>query len=126
MTRRKPAIKDAATAPWIDARASGLALDGMSIAASLVRCDCTAATICGDRLAAARRWLRSTSNVRDITMPKLAIASKPATLETALLTPDATPTAVGATDCMTVVVSGATVNVMPNPSTTAAGKNVAQ
>ena len=54
------------------------------------------------------------------------MASKPATLETALLTPEATPTALEATDCMTVVVSGATVKVMPNPSTIAAGKNVVQ
>ena len=61
-----------------------------------------------------------------MTMPKLAIASKPATLETALLTPEATPTEFEATDCMTVVVSGATVNVIPNPSTSAAGKKVVQ
>src|SRR5438477_186476 len=97
-----------------------------STAASLLRCDSTAVTISGDKPAAARRALRSTSNVSDMTMPKLAIASKPATLETALLTPEATPTAFEATDCMTVVVSGATVNVIPNPSTSAAGKKVVQ
>ena len=65
-------------------------------------------------------------NVWDITMPRLAMASNPATLETALLIPEAVPTASEAALCMTVVVSGATVNVIPKPSTIAAGKKLVQ
>src|SRR4029077_20791400 len=54
------------------------------------------------------------------------IARRPATRATALLTPDATPACRLSTALITVVVSGATVIAMPNPSTTTAGKNVVQ
>ena len=66
------------------------------------------------------------SNVRASTTPKTAIASRPATRATALLTPDATPACRGSTALITVVVRGATVIAIPNPSTTTAGKNVVQ
>ena len=66
------------------------------------------------------------SNVRASTTPNTAIASRPATRATALLTPDATPAWWLSTAPITVVVSGATVTAMPNPSTTTAGKNVVQ
>jgi hypothetical protein len=49
----------------------------MSIAASLARCDCTAATICSDRLAAAGLSEIGVENAGDITSQKLAIASPP-------------------------------------------------
>src|SRR5258705_13992342 len=55
-----------------------------------------------------------------------AIARRPATLATALFTPDAAPACRGSTALITVVVSGATVTAMPRPSTTTEGKNVAQ
>ena len=46
--------------------------------------------------------------------------------DTALLTPEATPARFAGTAFITVVVSGATLTAMPNPSTTIAGKNVVQ
>ena len=64
--------------------------------------------------------------VLDMTMPKLAIASKPAVRETALLMPDAMPARLSLTEFMTVVVNGATLIAMPRPSTTIAGKNPVQ
>src|SRR5947207_2090425 len=53
-----------------------------------------------------------------ISEPKIAIASSPATRDTALLMPDAVPAASGPAAFITVVVSGATVTLMPSPSTT--------
>src|ERR1700704_2269730 len=58
--------------------------------------------------------------------PNTAIARRPATRATALLTPDATPAWWLSTALITVVVSGATVIARPNPSTITAGKNVVQ
>src|SRR4029450_7510009 len=49
--------------------------------------------------------------------PKMATANSPATLATALLIPEATPDRCCATALITVVVSGATLTAMPNPST---------
>src|SRR5205085_12440344 len=81
----------------------------------------------GDEIARrARVGLARASNVRVSTTPKSAIARRPATRATALLTPDATPACLGSTALITVVVNGATVIAMPNPSTTTAGKNVVQ
>ena len=61
-----------------------------------------------------------------MTAPNTAIASRAAARDTALLTPEATPAMSSSTAPITVVVSGATVTVMPKPSTTTAGKNVVQ
>ncbi len=58
--------------------------------------------------------------------PNIAIANSEATRDTALLTPDATPVASGPTAFITVVVNGATVTVMPKPSTTMPGKKLVQ
>jgi len=58
--------------------------------------------------------------------PKEAIESNPASLETALLTPDAVPARSSETEFMTVVVSGATLIAIPKPSTITAGKYVIQ
>ena len=66
------------------------------------------------------------SNVRASRTPKTAIARRPATRATALLMPDATPAWRVSTAPITVVVSGATVTAIPNPSTTTAGKKVVQ
>ena len=54
------------------------------------------------------------------------MAMSPADRATALLIPDAMPDRSAATEDITVVVSGATVTTIPNPSTTIAGKNVVQ
>ena len=59
-------------------------------------------------------------------MPRIAIAKTPARRETALLIPEATPTLPSAAEFITVVVSGATLMAIPNPSITTAGKNVVQ
>ena len=56
----------------------------------------------------------------------MATASSPPMRETALLMPDATPTRFCGTEPITVVVSGATLTAIPNPSTITAGKNVSQ
>src|SRR5712692_5225948 len=79
-----------------------------------------------DRTRRSRRGRTRASNVRASTTPKTAIARRPATLATALLTPDATPECRGSTALITIVVRGATVIAIPNPSTTTAGKNVVQ
>src|SRR5262249_41229959 len=59
-------------------------------------------------------------------MPRAAIDSSPAVLDTALLMPEATPATCSGTEFITVVVSGATVIAIPKPSTITAGKNVTQ
>ena len=59
-------------------------------------------------------------------MPNTAIATSPATRETALFTPDATPACSAWTAFITVVVNGATTIAIPRPSTATAGKNVVQ
>src|SRR5215470_19069324 len=64
--------------------------------------------------------------MRTSAIPNTAIAISPATRATALLTPDATPACCVSTAVIAVVVSGATTIVIPNPSTTTAGKNVVQ
>jgi hypothetical protein len=69
---------------------------------------------------------RLASNAHAMTIPKIAIASSAAVRETALLTPEAMPARSGPSEFMTVVVSGATVTVIPMPSTTTAGKKVNQ
>jgi hypothetical protein len=66
-------------------------------------------------------WKTALSNA-----PKTATASIAAIRETALLIPEATPTCCLSTEFITVVVSGATLTAIPSPSTTTAGKNVAQ
>src|SRR5712691_10439303 len=72
------------------------------------------------------RGVTRASKVRASATLNTAIASRPATRATALLTPDATPAWRLSTAPITVVVSGATVIAIPNPSTTTAGKNVVQ
>ncbi len=59
-------------------------------------------------------------------MLKTAIASTPPARDTALLIPDARPLWRESTAFITVVVSGATVIVMPMPSVTIAGKTEIQ
>jgi hypothetical protein len=74
--------------------------------------------------------LKRSSNVRLKTFPRIsprtATASKLATRETALLTPDAIPARCSSTLLMTVVVSGATLIAMPSPKMRTAGKKVVQ
>ena len=57
----------------------------------------------------------------EITAPSTAIASRPATRETPLLTPEAMPTWRSSTESSTVAVSGATVAERPRPKTRIAG-----
>jgi hypothetical protein len=66
------------------------------------------------------------SKAHAITSPKTAIASSAAVRDTALFTPDATPASSVPTAFITVVVSGATVMLMPRPSTQTAGKKLSQ
>ena len=56
------------------------------------------------------------------TMPKTAMASKPAIRATALLIPEAAPARSAPTEFITTVVRGATVTAIPKPSTTNAPK----
>ena len=62
------------------------------------------------------------ANWAETTAPSAAIASRPATRATALLTPEATPTWRSSTESSTVVVSGATVIARPRPKRTIAGR----
>src|ERR1700681_2547210 len=66
------------------------------------------------------------SNTPASTMPSAATASSPAVRATALFTPDATPLFSVSTASKTVVVSGATKNAPPIPSSSAPGKYVVQ
>ena len=96
-------------------------------APAILRSSRSVPSLAGDERA--RRSTRDrtrVSKVRPSSTPKIAIARRPATLETALLTPEATPACRGSTAPITVVVSGATVTAMPNPSMMTAGKNVVQ
>jgi hypothetical protein len=56
----------------------------------------------------------------------MAIANTAASRETALLMPEAIPARSSSTEFITVVVRGATLIAIPNPSTMTAGKNVVQ
>ena len=60
------------------------------------------------------------------TTPKTAIATRPATRDTALLIPDATPECALSTAFISVVVSGATVIAIPRAITPIAGMSVVQ
>ena len=66
------------------------------------------------------------SNTTAMREPNTAIASTPATRDSALLTPEAVPASSAATDCMTVVVKGATAMAMPRPSTATPGRKPLQ
>ena len=61
----------------------------------------------------------------EITAPRMAIASRPATRETPLFTPEAIPTWRSSTESRTVAVSGATVAERPRPKTISAGRTSA-
>ena len=67
---------------------------------------------------------RSEPKWAEITAPSTAIASRPATRETPLLTPEAMPTWRSSTESSTVAVSGATVAERPRPKTRIAGQHV--
>ena len=99
---------------------------GSSSAASALRWPCTMAAALSGSFMACKASYRLASKAQAMSEPNMAIASSAAMRETALFTPDAVPAASGPTAFMTVVVSGATVTVMPMPSTTMAGKNVLQ
>jgi hypothetical protein len=60
------------------------------------------------------------------TMPIPAMPKRPAVRATALFTPDARPVCSTETASITTVVSGATKSAAPQPSSSAAGKNVVQ
>ena len=68
-----------------------------------------ACSACGERLAAATLLSTVELNRPATRAPKMAMASTPAILETALLMPDVTPTRFSATEFNAVAVSGATV-----------------
>jgi hypothetical protein len=53
--------------------------------------------------------------------PTAAIATKPATRDTALFTPDATPACCASAPPSTAAVSGATVTAIPKPKTSTPG-----
>src|SRR5437867_3118409 len=91
-TARNPATKDCAIAPRTAAASWGRRPDGGSAAASCSRRARTSARIEGPIGSA--ETLRSSSELKTPvrSIPKSAIARRPATRETALLTPDAMPT----------------------------------
>src|SRR5215467_4147925 len=126
VTSRKPATKDSSTAISKAARDSGSALGGISIAPSLARCSETEARNSGETGSLDKLRSRAVLKPWTIVMPRTAIDRSPAVLDTALLTPEATPARCSGTEFITVVVSGATVIAIPKPSTITAGKNVDQ
>ena len=99
----------------VPSRASVLA--GSSIAASLSRCCSTARSDAGVN-AARSSWLRRLRlKIEAMISPNSATANNAATRDAALLIPDAAPAKLTSTAFMTVVVSGATLIDIPNPST---------
>jgi len=105
---------------WKDAWA------GTTIPAIFWRSAMIAATVAGATLACTSAASSSLSNRCVKTTPNTAMASSPAKRDIALLIPEAVPARSVPTEFMTVVVSGATVTLMPKPSMHIAGKNVAQ
>src|SRR5690606_6784983 len=102
-------------------------ISGGTAASASLGASCSSAWRCsaGTASAAARSSIAA-PNAPTAIAPSSATASRPATLATALLTPEATPAWLSSTAPITVVVSGATLTVTPNPSTPAAGKKVVQ
>ena len=99
---------------------------GISIAASFARWAAIASATPAGSVSASSSRCKCELNTWLMTMPKSAIARRPAIRATALLTPDAAPERCAAAESSTVVVSGAMQIAMPRPSTTTAGKNVVQ
>src|SRR6185312_1171027 len=124
-THRKPAMKDSPIASFALAWTFSLAR-GISIAASFGSCRRISSRTGAGTSARARRGSRLALNAWDIARPNTATARRPAVSETALLMPEAMPAWSRATELITVLVSGATVNAIPRPSTTVAGKNPVQ
>ena len=62
--------------------------------------------------------------MRPATIGRTATASRPATLDTALLIPDAIPEWRESAAASTVAVTGATTSVSPPPNTTTAGSTL--
>ena len=79
-----------------------------------------------ERRAAEVRSSSAEPNWAEITAPRTAIASSPATRETPLLTPEAMPTWRSSTESSTVAVSGATVAERPRPKTSDRRQHVGQ
>ncbi len=75
----------------------------------------------GERRAAELARRACEPKLAEITAPRTAIASRPATRETPLLTPEAMPTWRSSTESSTVAVSGATVAERPRPKTSRPG-----
>ena len=113
MIQRKPDTKESCTAR-LSADATVASTPGGNAApANRPRWPSRNAPISCDTPASRNLSSRPVSNAHAITMPKIAIASSAAVLDTALLTPEAIPATSGPTEFITVVVSGATVTVMP-------------
>src|SRR6266852_5614087 len=125
-TRRKLFTNDSAIAFLSATCISLLTFDGRVIAASLTLCTSIACCTPGERCRVARWLSRLLVKTDKTTIPNIAMASSPATRDTALLIHEALPAWLCSTAPMIAVVSGATVMVMPRPITTTAGKKVIQ
>src|SRR3954468_9465069 len=126
-TTRKPAMKASSIALATRAPCAGSSPADFSSAPAIFGSSFSTAA-----LPAAGRWSWSSrgrtraSKVRARKTPNTAIARSPATLDTELFTPEATPECDVSTAPITAVVSGATVIVIPSPSTHTAGNTVVQ
>ena len=98
--------------------------EGTSRPASLISFDRTYWRMPGGSTPLARVRLRLKLNNFTITIPRIAMASTPATRATALLMPEAVPARSWSTELITTVVRGATLTASPKPKTTNAGKTL--
>src|SRR2546430_14439118 len=94
------------------------------VAASLVDSARRDSTVVGGNLNSLRCRSNELLKIPSITIPRTAIASRPAVRETALFTPDAMPARFCETELITVAVSGATLIVIPKPTTTIGGEKI--
>ena len=112
------ASTDADCTAWATARRPGA---GSTRASVCPRACATAARAAGDSLMPASRWSSVELNWVEMTAPIAAIAIRPATRATALLTPEAIPAFHSSASDSTAAVSGATVEASPSENTSSGG-----
>src|SRR5271157_2290396 len=125
-TRRNPLTNDSPIACRMFAWTSSLASSGIFMLTKSALRPRSCARTSEDAGSPLRRSVKLLSKVLSIKSPKTATASSAAIRETALFMPEATPAWRSSTAPITVVVSGATLVVIPMLITITAGKKLVQ
>ena len=125
-TRRNPETNAACIACWMTACISSLTPSGNFRLTKSVLRPTSSDRISEGSGSARTRSARARLNALSMITPKTAMASKEAVRATALLMPEATPARRPSMALITVVVSGATLIVIPALITMTAGKKLVQ